>query len=139
MDTVELIGTTAQIKWATSIRTTMMRKLNIMIQESDGNFTELEEEAISEFKTRNSASWWIENRNYGITFVLSDLMREILADEEQEEQAQEPEPMTKSEIFRTAHAIARSIRANCDSYRTAFALALREVYAQMRESQLQAA
>jgi len=46
---------------------------------------------------------------------------------------------SKADMFHRAHQIAKEIRDACDSYRAAFALALREVYAQMRESQLQAA
>ena len=40
-----------------------------------------------------------------------------------------PAPSAKSDLFKAVHAIVREIRGTCDSYRTAFALALREVYA----------
>lgn len=40
--------------------------------------------------------------------------------------------MTHSEIFRTAHQIARETKAIAGSYRIAFSCALRKVYAELR-------
>ena len=59
-------------------------------------------------------------------FILSGLRHPKGQDTDMEKK------MTSSEIFHSAHAQARETRANFDSYRAAFGVALRDIYARQR-------
>lgn len=114
MKLVELVGTQKQIAWANSIRENALK-----VSEIRNYFRYIENES--------SASFWIDNRFDFYSVIKARAAKEYKASLKN---------LTKSEIFKKAHALAKKIKAAHPevNYSAEFSLCLKLVYSAVKEA-----
>jgi hypothetical protein len=111
----DLVGSPKQIAWGDKIRAAA--------------YAEYKNKGFNYVATESSAAWWIDNRN-----DIDSVIRKRAYDAKELEMAKRVLTMTKSEIFKKAHEMAKktTVKYPDTSYKTNFSLILKAVYAEIK-------
>lgn len=111
----ELTGTEKQVSWALKIRAE--------------KYQMFKGEKFDAIKNETSAAWWIENR-FDVESIICDRINES----RRQERINKIKSMSKSEIFKRAHVLARKMKELYPDtdYKANFSVALKELYAALK-------